>query len=204
MSTSRATPLDKSDKGRNALLERSGGMSMLERRALILCDGKRDRERLVALLGPDVLPGLERLLREGYLHATQQPSPSKPLLSIVPASTPDVPAAIVAPPPRSTAAATGAPASRRSLAAAKMYMVDMLQLQRDPDSVSLKADLQTSPSEDELVYRLGKALRHIGTVASASYAQRIGQRLAEILPESHLPRLAAAANPPPAACESVA
>lgn len=206
MSTSRTTPLDKSDKGRSAMLERSGGMSMLERRALILCDGKRGRDHLVALLGPDVLPGLERLLREGYLVdcAGPQASPSKPQLSIVSASPPDMPAAVGAAPAKATGGTAGAPASRRSLAAAKMYMVDMLQLQRDPESVSLKADLQTSPSEDELVYRLGKALRHIGTIASASYAQRIAERVAEILPETHLPRLATAANPTPAALESVA
>ena len=85
-----------------------------------------------------------------------------------------------------------------------MYIVDMLQLQRDPESVSLKAKLQTSPSEDELVHRLGKSLRYFRTAASATYAQRIGERLAEILPEAHLPQLAESADPAPAALESVA
>lgn len=209
MSTSRTMPLNKSDKGRNALLDRSGGMSMLERRALILCDGKRDREQLVALLGPDILPGLERLLREGYLvdSAAPRPAASKPLLSIVvPTPAPHLPvvAEPVAPISATVAAPPPALQSRRSLAAAKMYIVDMLQLQRDPESVSLKAELQTSPSEDELVYRLGKALRHIRTVASTTYAQRIGERLAEILPEAYLPRITELANPMPTALESVA
>lgn len=208
MSTSKAMPLNKSDKGRNALLDRSGGMSMLERRALILCDGRRGREQLVGMLGPDILPGLERLLREGYLvdGSTARPVPSKPLLSVVAPMPGPAPVAIasVAPVAATVAAPRPAPQSRRSLAAAKMYIVDMLQLQRDPESVSLKAELQTSPSEDELVYRLGKALRHLRTVASATYAQRIGERLAEILPEAHLPRLAEIANPAPTALESVA
>ena len=208
MSSNKTMPLDKSDKGRSALLDRSGGMSMLERRALILCDGKRGREQLVGLLGPDVLPGLERLLREGYLvdAAAAKPAGSKPLLSIVaPTQAPmPVAAAPVAPIAASVVAPRPASPSRRSLAAAKMYIVDMLQLQRDPESVSLKAELQTSPSEDELVHRLGKSLRHLRSVASATYAQRIGERLAEILPEAHLPRLAEIANRAPAALESVA
>ena len=70
-----------------------------------------------------------------------------------------------------------------------MYVVDMLQLQRDAESVSLRAEIQTSPSEEELVYRMMKALRHLQAVAAASYARRVGERLAEILPEQHLPRL---------------
>ena len=210
MSTSKAVPLNKSDKGRSALLDRSGGMSMLERRALILCDGQRDRAQLVAMLGPDILPGLERLLREGYLvdGATALPVASKPLLSIVAPTMAPKPvvaaAAASTPAPATIAAPRPASSSRRSLAAAKMYIVDMLQLQRDPESVSLKAELQTSPSEDELVHRLGRSLRHLRTVASATYAQRIGERLAEILPEAHLPRLAEIANRAPAALESVA
>ena len=208
MSSNRTLPLEKSDKGRSALLDRSGGMSMLERRALILCDGRRGREQLVGLLGPDVLPGLERLLREGYLVGvtTIKSAVSKPLLSIVAPMQAPMPVATepVAPIAASVVASRPASPSRRSLAAAKMYMVDMLQLQRDPESVSLKADLQTSPGEDELVDRLAKALRHLRTVASSSYAQRIGERLAEILPEAHLPRLAELVNPAPAALESVA
>ena len=70
-----------------------------------------------------------------------------------------------------------------------MYLLDMLQLQRDPESVALKAEIQTSPSEDELVYRLVKGLRHLQSIANASYAQRVAERMAEIIPEAHLPKL---------------
>lgn len=200
--------LHKSEKGRAALLERPADMGLLERRTLILVDGKRDRQQLLAMLGPDVLSGLERLLREGYLvdPAAGKPVASKPVLSVVAPTQASMPAADapVARVAASVAAPRPASPSRRSLAAAKMYMVDMLQLQRDPESVSLKAELQTSPGEDELVHRLGRSLRHLRTVASSSYAQRIGERLSEILPEAHLPRLAEIANVAPAALESVA
>ena len=70
-----------------------------------------------------------------------------------------------------------------------MYLLDMLQLQRDAESASLKAAIQTSPSEDELVYRLMQALRHIQSIANATYAQRVAERVAEIIPEAHLPKL---------------
>lgn len=183
--------LNKTEKGRAALLERPADMSLLERRALILIDGKRGREQLLGLLGADILPGLERLLREAYLvDDAARPATSKPVLSIVaPVSNPIPPAP--APAVEVPAAVVPRPASqsRRSLAASKMYMLDMLQLQRDAESVSLKAAIQTSPGEDELVYRLVQAVRHIQSVASASYALRVSERLAEILPEAHLPRL---------------
>lgn len=198
--------LHKTEKGRAALLERPADMGLLERRALILVDGKRGREQLMAMLGADIRPGLERLLREGYLvESAARPPASKPLLSIVaPVATPAVAVPAVVAPAVVAVTPRPAPQSRRSLAASRMYMVDMLQLQRDPESVSLKAELQTSPSEDELVYRLGKALRHIMAVASPSYGQRIGERLAEILPEVHLPRLVEQSRPASPGLESVA
>ena len=70
-----------------------------------------------------------------------------------------------------------------------MYLLDMLQLQRDAESASLRAEIQTSPSEEELVYRILKGLRHLQAIATTGYAQRVGERLAEILPEAHLPKL---------------
>ena len=189
-----AMSLGKTEKGRAALLERPADMNLLERRALILCDGKRDRESLVAMLGADVVPGLDRLLRDGYL-VDANAAPARPVLAavapmagIAARSEPLRPALAAVPatpaPPR-----PAAPASRRSLAASKMYLIDMLQLQRDPESASLRAELQTSPSEDELVFRMVKAVRHLHAIANASYAQRVHDRLAEILPEMHLWRL---------------
>ena len=78
------------------------------------------------------------------------------------------------------------------MAAAKMYLVDMLQLQRNEESASLRAAIHTAPSEDELVWQLCKALRHLRATTAASYGERVSARLAEILPEPWLPRLQAA------------
>lgn len=174
----------KTERGRAALqAHATAGLSLAERRVLILCDGRRRREDLAALLGSDAQPILDRLLRDDYLTlhdgAAARPAGVEP---------PTTPGAIATP---ASAASQSSPraASRRSLAASKMYVVDMLQLQRDPESASLRAEIQTSPSEEELVYRMMKALRHLQAVAATSYAQRIGERLAEILPEHYLPRL---------------
>lgn len=178
--------LTKTEKGRALLQQHSATLSLAERRALILCDGKRNRDEVVALLGPTALTALERLLDEGYLSLTEITQSPPRLVSV--RSTP------IAPKTEATTASAPMPSparvtSRRSLAASKMYLIDMLQLQRDAESASLRADIQTSPSEDELVYRLMKGLRHLQDVATASYARRVGDRLAEILPEQYLPRL---------------
>ncbi|MCI4567590.1 hypothetical protein [Lysobacter sp. CFH 32150] len=187
--------LIKTEKARAALLDqRSAGLSLAERRALILSDGKRSRNDLIGLLGPDILAALDRLVRDGYLgeqHATTNTlAAAANVFRSTPATTPTPLRAVPAAREPSTAVvACPAPASRRSLAATKMYLLDMLQLQRDPESVALKAEIQTSPSEDELVYRMMKALRHIQSIANASYAQRVAERMAEIIPEVHLPKL---------------
>lgn len=179
--------LNKTERGRTALEAHSAsGLSLAERRVLILCDGRRQRDDIVALLGADSVSMLDRLLQDGYL-TLDGTTPAAPRL----VTTEGQPVGAAAPATPAPSAPVQPPraASRRSLAASKMYLVDMLQLQRDPESVSLRADIQTSPSEDELVYRMMQGLRHLQSVVAASYARRVGDRLAEILPEQHLPRL---------------
>lgn len=179
--------LSKTERGQAALqAHATSGLNLAERRVLILCDGRRRRDDIVALLGANALSMLERLLQDGYLTLDGH-TPATPHLVALEGRT-VAPAAPRAPRPAPTQPLPRA-ASRRSLAASKMYLVDMLQLQRDPESVSLRTDIQTSPSEDEMVYRMMKGLRHLQDVATSSYARRVGDRLAEILPETYLPRL---------------
>lgn len=93
------------------------------------------------------------------------------------------------PPPPAPAPHTG---PRRSLAAAKMYMLDMLQLQRSVEAATLKVAIQSSSSGEETLAHLVDSLRHLRTVAAPSYYTRIAARLEEVLPEDLAPRLAAA------------
>jgi len=188
--------LGKTDKGRSALESRSDALSARDRRLLILCDGQRSRESLLAMFGADAAEGLDRLLRDGYLVARQEPGVlTQAAEAIASRLRPERAAAAVAAPAAvlpatpSAAPAPRAATSRRSMAATKMYLLDMLQLQRNEESASLRASIHTAPSEDELVWQILKALRHIRATTSATYSERVAARLAEILPEPWLPRL---------------
>lgn len=183
----------KTEKARAALQSRSPALNAMDRRLLILSDGKRSREALLALFGVDAAANLDRLLQEGYLEARAAPGllahAADGLATMLRPRGP----AQASPPPVPPAALPRTPAaSRRSLAAAKMYVVDMLQLQRSEACASLRAAIHTAPSEEELVFQLCKAVRHLRATTAATYGERIATRLGEILPEPWLPRLHAA------------
>jgi hypothetical protein len=203
----------------------SAGLSLAERRILIVVDGKRTLDEVVALLGPDILPTLDRLRKDGYLqHTASRLAPASTpsgggvggaltgLLRATadalqarseqtrtgnarpahPEATPDT----VAQPAASTlsvqppyAAPGSARGQRRSLVAAKMYMIDMLQLQRHPDAVECKAHIQFASGDDALLDAILDGLRALHRLTSASYGQRIVARLGEALPEHLLPAL---------------
>lgn len=184
--------LGKTERGREALQAQSRtGLTLAERRVLILCDGRRERADIAALLGEGAAPIINNLYEAGYLTLQGGAMPSTaPPAAPRPAMEPAAPSLVETQPAQpAPAPQIVRTASRRSLAASKMYLVDMLQLQRDPEAVALRVEIQTSPSEEELVYRMMKGLDHLQGIATASYFQRVGDRLAEILPEQHLPRL---------------
>lgn len=189
--------LAKTEKARQALLERSVDLSPRERQALVLCDSRRRLRDLLPLLGQDAADLIGRLMERGYIEdlasgavANPQMAPSKPLLAV----TRPV-AAAAAPVPTAVKAAAqmplAAPKPRRSLVATKMYMIDMLQLMRDPDASSLAVSIQSSADEGELAYHLFDALRYIASRTEPSYAARIGERMAQVVPETYLVALEA-------------
>ena len=168
--------LDKTDKGRQALLDGvSAGLGLQARRILILADGRRDMPALEALLGTGIRPAIDALVQEGYLADAKGTNAS----------------AAPAPVTRRTPPSTAAPASRRSLAASKMYLLDMLQLQRTPEAAELRAAIQCAAGADEQVNALLHAVRELLASNATSYGPRVAARLEEILPEEALPRLQA-------------
>lgn len=179
--------LDKTDKGRQALLDGvSAGLGLQARRILILADGRRDMAALEALLGAGIRPSIDVLVQEGYLangDARTVPATARP------------PAPSPAPMPATGSAAlasASAPATpRRSLAASKMYLLDMLQLQRTPEAAELRAAIQCATDPSEQVEALLHAVRELLLSNATSYGPRVAARLAEILPEEALPRLQA-------------
>lgn len=196
--------LHKTDKAHAALQRRSDALSTLERRVLILSDGKRGLDEIAGLLGADARRAALRLVEERYLVATAMrrglvarlsapaSATADPVPAAAPASTPD-------PAPVSPSMAGGASAAavetRRSLAAAKMYILDMLQLQRGPEPARIRATLQASAGRDALVAAVLQGVRYIQDVAPASYALRVYRRIEEVLPEDALPELDAMCGP---------
>lgn len=106
-------------------------------------------------------------------------------------ATPAPAAAATATTPRAQAHPARPAGARRSLAACKMYLLDMLQLQRTPEAAELRAAIQCATDPAVLVDALLQALRLIVATSNASYGERVTQRLLEILPLEALPRLEA-------------
>lgn len=201
--------LNKTDKARAALAATAGGdLSMAQRRILILADGRRSIEAIMAMLGPRILGDLDRLVRDGYLVAdragaregglgqrlreiaarmTRTGADAPPSPSPAPATlaAPATPAQAAAPAP---ARAAGA---RRSLAASKMYVLDLLQTQRDLDMAECRSEIQCAQDETATVVALLDGVRRLMPRVSAGMSTRILARLDEVLPEPWLPALRA-------------
>jgi hypothetical protein len=169
---------NKTDKGRETVAAGpAAGLTLQDRRILILVDGRRSLEQLVSMLGTDIRPRIERLAHDGYIASgtaadarTPRPAPLAPVVEPV----------------------ASAPAgARRSLAASKMYMLDMLQLQRSAESAELRAAIQCTVEPGSLVDALIAALHLIVSASTPSYGERVAKRLAETLPLEALPRLEA-------------
>ena len=167
--------LAKTDKARDALgAGRIGAIDLRDRQVLILADGKRTRAELIAMLGAERVPSIDRLVREGFLASAD----SAPMV------VPLAPVAAPAPTPTSTPSA-----KRRSLAGAKMYLIDMLQLQRTPTSAELRLAIQSTSDPVLLLDRLLEALDYLVTSTTPSYGERVSACFAEVVPEDALPRL---------------
>ena len=158
----------KTDLAHAALQAHRAPLDLRQRRALILCDGKRDLAELGALLGDDAAPLIAQLQRDGYLHA-EQPDPAP------------------APSPAASPEPTPVPATRRrSLLAARIYLLDMLALQRHPAAARLHQLLQATRDDADTVHALRLALAQLPAMASDGYVGRVRERLREGLPEPHL------------------
>ena len=168
--------LAKTNKARDALdAGKAGAVDLRDRRILILADGKRTREELIAMLGSTSAQAIDRLVSEGYLASADDwvrtMAPVAPMQRAAPAPT----------------------AKRRSLAAAKMYLIDMLQLQRSPTAVELRLAIQSTSEPGALLDRMIDALTYLVGAWQPSYGERVLARFAEVVPEEALPRLPALA-----------
>lgn len=168
----------KTDLARTALQAHRAPLDMRQRRLLILCDGQRTLADLTGLIGQDAAAMVIQLVQAGYLStgtaATTAPPPS---------------AAAAAPAPTTPAAAPAAPATgserRRSLVAARIYVLGILEMQRHPQAAALFRELQQARAESDVLQVLQSAMRTLPGLASEGYCQRVRQRLLEALPLEH-------------------
>ena len=72
------------------------------------------------------------------------------------------------------------------MVAARIYVLDILALQRNPTAAQLHKLVQAAREEGDTVQALKLALSHLPAMTSDGYAQRVRGRLQEVLPETHL------------------
>lgn len=179
----------KTDLARTALQAHRAPLDMRQRRLLILCDGQRSIADLTGLLGQDAPAMVIQLVQAGYL-STGTAAAAAPPPSPAPATAPVPPA-----PPSPAPAATPATAveRRRSLVAARIYVLGILEMQRHPQAAALFRDLQQARAESEVLQVLHSAMQMLPGLTSEGYCQRVRQRLLEALPLEHCDAFAEAA-----------
>ena len=197
--------LVKTEKGRAALNNRDTSLGVRERQMLVMSDGKRTPQDFQALFGADTQTTLMRLIALGFILNVNDAKLSQENMSATGTFRADAlsgqkTAAVVAPvptrarPPETAPmvvrAAPAAPASssrsRRSVAGAKMYTFDILQMIRDIDAASWRLAIQASRDEKEVVENLLNALRFIHRKSGASYGRRVFDELHVTLPVEYL------------------
>ncbi len=170
-----------------ALQTHRAGLDMRQRRVLIMADGQRSLDELTQLLGSETTQHVTKLIGDGYLTLDAEQTlhevlvaPQAAPIAELSAQARDVPT----------------PAShRRSFVAARLYLLGMLELQRDPAAQQLHQLLHRTTEEHATVEVMLEALAILPQLTSPGYAQRVLARLAEVLPEEHLSALARIGRP---------
>ncbi|CTP89245.1 hypothetical protein XTPLMG728_2173 [Xanthomonas translucens pv. poae] len=144
-----------------ALKSHAAPLDMRQRRVLILADGQRSVDELAALGGSNAAAIVQALLQQGYLDDGRA-STAAPAAQTPPAVAPADP--------------------RRALLNARMYLLDLLQLQRHPASRSLQQLLRDAREDADTLQAIAHALRAMPEMTSERYAQRIRERVLEVLP----------------------
>ncbi len=172
----------KTDQARTALQAHRAPLDMRQRRLLILCDGQRDLAALTTMIGADAPAMVIQLVQAGYLVTTPEaleasaPAPIAPARPVSPMSAPSPTAAPTAP----------SAERRRSMAAARIYLLGILELQRHPQAAALLRELQQARQEGDVVDAMQGALDALPGLTSAGYAERVHGRLLEVIPHEHL------------------
>ncbi|MCC4617734.1 hypothetical protein LL972_17300 [Xanthomonas campestris pv. asclepiadis] len=169
-----------------ALQSHRSPLTLLQRRALILADGQRDLATLAVLLGGDGAALVQALCAMGYpAFGTPAGGAATPLTPPAATLAPVVMPGTSVPPPAAPPSEEDLQRQRRRAATnARLYLLDILQLQRNPAAVVLHRQLHAARAEDTIGAAIAEALRALPQITSASYAERVRARIGELLPDA--------------------
>lgn len=165
--------LQRTDKGTTELRARERALSLRERAALFLLDRPRPLAEVAAQLGETAPAIVQALLAAGYIEV---PRPE---------------AAPAAPAPAEPALAAPVPDSRRSLAAARMFLFDLCErmlVRRDPVLAREFRDaLREARDVQPMMDVAGAIIAYIESVAGPERAATVQDQLRAVLPEDLAP-----------------
>ena len=159
-----------------ALHTRCKSLSVQDRQILILANGRHSIDSLLRMMGEAARPAIVQLQQRGFLHSMDAPAPV-----VQTAAMPTL--------GQGNTGHSSASSSKRSRAAAKMYMLDMLGMIRSSDSASLRVQLQTAQDDHDLALALRDALLFMRSQSSGAYADKAAQQLQAITPLEILQQL---------------
>jgi hypothetical protein len=206
--------LIKTTAGQTALNQRDRSLSARQRQVLIMVNGEREFEAFPAIFGNEVLADLKHLASLGFIIQTPVKAAAKDFsetgtFDISRPADPDLDRALAsfvlpasAEPKKAPVGVSDStvipsdrdgvrprmPVAKRSLAAAKMYAIDMMSMFKHVDAPSYTAALQTSETQEELVENITIAMLFLQAAAEPSFSTKVIDRVTQLLPDIHLPQ----------------
>lgn len=185
--------LRKTALGRSEQQQRSSALGARQRHVLILCDGRRSLGELCALMGDEAITAAQSLLASGHVERVAVQGNGV---------RPDAPATPFEVPAAQLSQAVAAP-PKRSVALARMYMLDMVERLLGVQSGPARAHLRAADQIEAVMQALHDCLQLIAEVAGRTQADKVRAQLCTMLPSEwatqfiqHSPQPAAAAVPP--------
>ncbi|KQQ73150.1 hypothetical protein ASF73_10900 [Xanthomonas sp. Leaf131] len=173
----------KTELALTALQSHRSPLTLLQRRALILADGQRDLATLAGLLGSDAAALVQTLCAMGYLQLSEGGTVAG-RTTVTAAAAEPTPAAPVQLPDAAQTEEDLQRQRRRAATNARLYLLDILQLQRNPVAVVLHRKLHAARAEEAISAAIADALRELPQITSATYAERVRARIGELLPDT--------------------
>ncbi|TFY96160.1 hypothetical protein [Ramlibacter humi] len=178
--------LRRTTKGTEELRSRSRELGLRERGVLFMLNAPMEARDLHAALGPSTPALIEALLATGHVEAAQAGAVPPPQTAE------PVPTAAAEP-------SAAAPESRRSLAAARMFLFDVCErmfVRRSPQVAErFRSMLREARDGLSMVAAAQEILDHVEQVAGTERAATVRDRLAELLPDGLEPPITTAPSP---------